>query len=494
MTPSPRLTAPSTRPFGLLVTIFLIIELTPIFETTMMSTALPTFISAFGIDTSTASWLITIFLLVGAGSAAIAGRLGDAVGRKPVLLTLMTVSALGSVVSLMFGSFVGVLIGRALQGTSAGLFPLLIGLAREVTTAKRVSLLSSLTSGVSVIGGALGAVAAGVLLQAAGWRSMFVASGILAVVAIGFAVFLPKPIGRPTQRTGFDALGAVLLAPSIAAILFGFTISRTVGVSLTVIGFVLGGVVLFAFWLVWELRVARPMFNLRLFRQPSLVLAMLATALAAIGIMSGPGLLTPLLQQTPASMPVGLGLTPTQAGLYSLVSAVVSFAVTPFAGRVAGRFGAKVVLVAGIALGTIGYAGFYIAVHSLSLSIVAILIGGVGLALIVVAVPLVIVEIVPPTDTSEAVGLIYTVGRTVFSAVGTAIIGVLLTTSTVPNTTVPTLSAWFAGVSFVVAAGILGVVVTLFIKKSRPLDRREAPDDPAPDALAETPVETAPSR
>lgn len=477
--------APATRPFGLLVAIFLVMELTPIFETTMISTGLPTLIRVFQIDIATASWLITIFTLVGTATAAIAGRLGDMYGRKRVIIVLMAISTLGSIVSVLFGSFAGVLIGRGLQGTCAGIFPLLIGLAREATEPKRVSLLASLTSGVSVIGGSLGALLAGVLIDTTGWHSMFIASAILALVAIGGALLLPRSRMTDAKAAAgrLDIVGTVILAPAIAALLFGLTASRTAGLSPAVLAFLIGGALLLAFWVYWELRIKNPMFTLRLFRNPSLVFAFIATAFVAMGIMAGPGLLTPLLQQSPVTMPVGLGLTPTQAGLYGLISGVISFALSPFAGRIAGKFGARLVLLVGIGLGVIGSAGFFISVHDLALSIVAIVIAGVGTALVVVAVPLVIVEIVPPQETSESVGLVYVTGRTIFNSVGVAVIGVILASSTVPGTSLPTITAWNFGVLFVVLAGVAGFAAALAIKKAKPLDER-APSTEGPVSVA----------
>lgn len=462
------------RPFGLLIAIFLIIELTPIFETTMISTAIPTLMGAFQVDITTISWLITIFALVGTATAAISGRLGDLYGRKRVIIILMAISTVGSIVSLALGTFEGVLIGRALQGTSAGIFPLLIGLARESDTPKRVSLLASLTSGVSVIGGTLGALFAGILIDQSGWHSMFVASAALAVLAIVGALFLPRStLNASSQAQGrLDVVGAILLAPAIAALLFGFTSSRSQGLSPFVLGFVIVGLLLLAFWIVWELRVANPMFNLRLFRNRSLVLAFAATGFVAMGIMAGPQLLTPLLQQSPTTMPVGLGLTPTQAGLYGLISGVVSFVLAPFAGRFAGRFGARIVLLGGIALGVVGYVAFFFAVHDLALSVIAIVIAGVGTALVVVAVPLVIVEIVRPEETSEAVGLVYVTGRTIFTSIGIAVVAVLLASNTVPETTLPTRGSWNLAVGFVVATGIIGILAAFAIRKAKPLDQR----------------------
>lgn len=101
--------------------------------------------------------------------------------------------------------------------------------------------------------------------------------------------------------------------------------------------------------------------------------------------------------------------------------------------------------------------------------------------------PLVIMEIVPPEDTSEAVGLVYTTCRTVFNSVGTAIVGVMIASSTVAGTTAPTLSAWNMSVWFVVITGVLGFIAALAIKKAKPLDERESAvtEEPLPGALLE---------
>ena len=195
MTTSLEVSPPRVRPFGLIVAIFMVIELTPIFEVTMMYAAIPTLMGAFHADAATISWVVTIFLLVGAGTAAISGRLGDIYGRKRILIILMVVSAVGSIISVVAGNLEGILVGRAFQGTSAGLFPLLIGLAREVAPARKVPLLISLTSGIGLIGGSVGALAAGILLQTSGWHSMFVVSAILAILAILVALILPKSVG-----------------------------------------------------------------------------------------------------------------------------------------------------------------------------------------------------------------------------------------------------------------------------------------------------------
>ena len=102
----------------------------------------------------------------------------------------------------------------------------------------------------------------------------------------------------------------------------------------------------------------------------------------------------------------------------------------------------------------------------------AVVLTGIGAALIIVGIPNVIVEIVPAHDTSEAVGIIYSVGRHAFAAIGTSIVGILLSSSMVPGTTAPTLSAWNLTTVFVIVMAILGLIATAMIAKAKPMAER----------------------
>ena len=82
----------------LLLLALMISEITGSFEAGMMYAALPTMNKVYG-DPSAVGWLITAFLLVGAASAAICGRLGDIFGRSRVLILMLALAGLGSLIS-----------------------------------------------------------------------------------------------------------------------------------------------------------------------------------------------------------------------------------------------------------------------------------------------------------------------------------------------------------------------------------------------------------
>jgi MFS family permease len=346
------------------------------------------------------------------------------------------------------------------------LFPILVGIVREVVPAPRVPVMVSIITGTAALAGALAGLSAGVLLDHGSWRTMFLASGLLAVVALLASLALPRAIVIPVPRTRLDVLGAILLAPAVASILYGVDKAREDHWTTAVICYIVAGAVLVAFWIVWELRVKNPMFNLRLFRQSAISMALIVTGLIGLGIFAASALLSPILMQSPKLLPVGLGLTATHAGYYGLIAGGVGFALSPFGGALASRFGAKIILTVGIVIAVVGFAGFGISAHNLPLAVLSSVVGGVGTSFVLVGLPNMIVEAVPAENTGEAVGMVYQVGRTLFTAVGTTVTGIILTSSVVPGTQASTLTAWHRAILFMVATGAVALGVALFIRKA----------------------------
>ncbi|WP_433347345.1 MFS transporter [Microtetraspora malaysiensis] len=446
--------------------LFILIEATGIFEQVMVYTAIPTLMKVFDLDAADVSWVATTFLLVGAGTTAISGRLGDMYGRKKILVILMVLSTVGSIISVAFANFPALLVGRALQGTSAALFPLLVALGREIVAAKRVPVLVSITTGAAAIAGALAGVVAGYLVDLGDWRLMFGFSAVLAVLALIGAFILPAGT-QSGDRKRIDVLGALLLAPSIASVLYGVNAWRAEGVTGPVLGYVFGGAAVFLFWIALELRLREPMFNLRLFKQRALVIALLLTALLGMGAQAALALMHPILMQSPKMLPVGVGVTATTSGLFGLIGGFLGFAVSPIGGRIAGRIGGKVPVLVGFVIVAIGFGMFSLSTHNLALAVVALTVHSLGNAFILAGIPNLIVEAVPAHNTGEAVGLVFGVARTMFTAIGTAIVGMLMASSVVPGTKAPTLTAWNTVTIFSVASAVLAILITFAVKRAK---------------------------
>ena len=190
----------------------------------------------------------------------------------------------------------------------------------------------------------------------------------------------------------------------MASLLYGVQTGSSDGLTPAVSAYLVAGIAVLAFWVFWELRISNPIFNLRMFRDRTLVLILVTTGLIGLGVFGALALIQPILMQSP-SLLRWMGLTPGIAGNYQLVVGIVGFLLSPLGGRIAGESGAKTTLLIGIVLAVVGVGGFAVAVHNLPLAIAATFFTGLGTGFILVGVPNMIVEVVPPQNTGEAVGM-----------------------------------------------------------------------------------------
>jgi predicted MFS family arabinose efflux permease len=91
----------------------------------------PTISREMDVPLSTAQWMLTVNLLVGAIATPIMGRLSDGAHKKPLLLWSLLIILVGSIVAAVAPNFTIFLIGRALQGLTYGIVPVTIALARR---------------------------------------------------------------------------------------------------------------------------------------------------------------------------------------------------------------------------------------------------------------------------------------------------------------------------------------------------------------------------
>ncbi|NED85490.1 MFS transporter, partial [Streptomyces sp. SID11233] len=98
------------------------------------------------------AWVITVTLLTGAVCVPVVGRLGDLVGKRPMLLLCCIPLIAGSVVCALSSSVLPMIVGRALQGMGMGVVPLGIALLRDVVPAERLSSSIALVSASMGIG------------------------------------------------------------------------------------------------------------------------------------------------------------------------------------------------------------------------------------------------------------------------------------------------------------------------------------------------------
>ncbi|NLU62814.1 MFS transporter [Rhodococcus sp. HNM0563] len=451
----------------MIVSVLIAVEIISAFETSMMYAALPTFTQVFDTNAASVGWTVTAFLLVAAASAAVCGRLGDMYGRERVLIVVLICAAVGSIISMAFGSLWAIIIGRAIQGVAGAILPLCIGLAREHLPAKKVPMAVALIAGSAVAAGAASLLVAGVLIDLGDWRYMFV---VTAVYAIGCVVLVEAVLPwrhRDTERQQVDFVGAAGLAISVTAILLALTQGKSWGWGDTrVLGLLVVGIAIFTWWVRWELGRTSPIINLRLLAERNVSFTMLATIALGVGPIGVTTMLIPIIMQTPTTAPFGLGLSATHAGMLSFIGAMIGMLFTPLAGKIAAAVGARASLLLGTALFMIACAAFFVFRGSVVGMTALVVTVSIATAFAYTALPNLLVEFVPEHNTSEITGS-QSVVRTAAMAVGTSITTVLLATLVVPGTSTPTVAALGAVCAMLVVLCAITIALTLGIKYTK---------------------------
>nr|WP_238526434.1 MFS transporter [Gordonia neofelifaecis] len=371
----------------------------------MISIALPHIATHFHTDQG--AWLLTAFLLVGAVSAPLVGRLADLYGKRRLLLACMIGAASGSLLSALAGSYALLLAGRALTGLLTPCLFLSYSLIRDVYPARTVPLAVSIaTSGMGVI-----TVAApfltGWLIDDFGFRSIFWFAVILLLVLAVVLVWTTDE--SPVRaRARLDVVGASLIGGGLACVLvgisFGPTWGWTAGSTLT---WLVVGVALLACWL-WSATVIRqPLIDLRILRRRSVALTT-AGAGACYGAGVVYSLVLPIMCMTPASLGLGYGFGVDATG-FALFQAPFG-AGTLIGGIVVGltvpRLRARDLMAAGLFIETaaaLASAGM----HDHRGALIAfIAVFGFGQGLIYAAIPNLVIAAVAPQLQATAASLV----------------------------------------------------------------------------------------
>lgn len=414
-----------------LLLVLVIAEITSSFEISMIYAAMAALLREFG-DPARVGWLITAYLLVGSVSAALCSRLGDLFGRRRLLLAMLACSFAGSLISLVSTSLSALIAGRALQGMSAALLPLCIGLVREHLPRERVPVGIGWIAAMASFSAGVGILLGGFFVDHLGWRWIFgfSAAHVLLAGALALAVVPASTPVRSTRR--IDLLGGVLYAPAIAAVLWALSRLKVYGIGdgPTLMA-LLGGLALLALWAWWEWRHPDPLIDVRRIGQRQIGLAMALMLLFGLGTAQLM-LVLMLLAQQPLWTGVGLGLSATLAGAIKLPSNFMGLVGAPWGGRIAARDGARRAALLGsviICAGWVGLTTWHSAAWLLVGWALMVTLGG---SMLFAAVPNLVVEVAPPERTSEITGLTQVV-RTVGSAIGTQGASLLLAAWTMTN-------------------------------------------------------------
>jgi EmrB/QacA subfamily drug resistance transporter len=409
-------------------------------------------------DVATVTWLLTGYLVAAAVCTPLVGRLGDMFGKRRLLVISLIAYAVGNVVSAL-GQDVGVVIaGRIVQGIAGGVFPLCFAILRDELPREKVAGSIGLVSATVGIGAGAGLLLGGVLADAFGYSSIFwlgAALSLIAVVAI--ALLVPDSPVRSPGRV--DVRGAVLLSAALVMVLVGVSQGRSWGWGGRTSALIGGGLVVFALWVLLQLRTKEPLVDVRTLASRAVLLTNVATLLIGFG-MFGAYVLIPQLVEAPTSTGYGHGATATHAGLLMIPGSLSMLLFGPLSGVLGSRHGHRMSLGLGGVLTAVGLT-LLAAFHDSDVAVLGwffVLSAGIGFA--TAAMPNLILSAVPAHQTGQAAGF-NAVIRTVGSSIGSQVTAVIVVSSAAAGSLVPEESGYV--VAFAVCAGVTAVASVIAV-------------------------------
>lgn len=419
-----------------------------------------------------AAWILTAYLLSASVMTPVAGRLGDMFGKKRTLVWVLVVLAAGTALAAVATSIGVMIVARVIQGAGGAVFPLAFAIIRDEFPRERVPHGIALISAIMGIGGGLGIVLAGPIVEHLSYHWLFwLPLAAVIVATVGILVFVPESPVRTPGR--IDPVGGVLLAAWLVALLvpvsegasWGWTSARTLALFAA-------AAVLIPVWVRAESRSDAPLVDMTMMRLRPVWTTNLAALVFGFGMFAS-FVLVPEFVELPASTGFGFGASVTEAGIFMLPATAGMLVAGPIAGRLSSTVGSRVPLVLGSLVSSLAFTLLAMA-HSASWEIyLAMTVMGVGIGFAFASMANLIVESVPARQTGVATGM-NTIVRTIGGAIGSQVAAGIVT-ATLAASGAPTERGFTIAFAASAAALAIGFLVALGV----PRPHR------APDALAE---------
>jgi len=389
-----------------------------VMDLTVLHLAVPAISEALHPTSSQLLWIIDIYGFMVAGFLVTMGTLGDRIGRRKLLLTGAGAFGVTSLLAAFSTSAEMLIASRALLGIAgATIAPSTLSLifAMFADPRQRSVAIGIWISAFSA-GSAIGPVLGGVLLEHFWWGSVFLlALPVMALLLVLGPIVLPEYKDPNAGR--LDLVSAAMSLVAVLAVIFGLKQSAMDGLSPTAVASIGVGILVGVAWVRRQLAANDPMIDVRLFRIPAFS-ASLTVNFLAIFVAIGYFLFVAQYLQ------LVLGLSPLEAGAWSVPSAIGFIIGSNVAPRIVRRTRPAYVIAAGLSLAAIGLAilSRVGAVDGLATVVAASVVISLGLAPVFGLTTELIVGSAPPERAGAASGISET-GSELGGALGISILG-----------------------------------------------------------------------
>jgi EmrB/QacA subfamily drug resistance transporter len=320
-----------------------------VLSSTIANVAVPTVMGAFGVGQDQAQWLATGFVTTMVASQLLSAWFARAFGVRGAFVVINGIFFAGTALAFFGASFEMVVVGRVLQGFSAGIMqPMTMALTFSQFPAHRSGQAMAIHGTGIQIAPMLGPMIGGMVIDTVGWREIFLVPIPICVVSLLLGmVYLPRreEEGPPPR---FNWVSYSLLIAALSTLLFAGSNGQRFGWhSDAILMLVLIGVSAGAAFVWAQLRSQSPLLDFSLFRIPQFTSAVIVAFVFGFGNFAANYLIPVTVQHVQ-------GFTPFLSGLLLVPAGVLVISATPLFGRVADIFPAHAMVMLGLSLFALG--------------------------------------------------------------------------------------------------------------------------------------------
>src|SRR5882724_48604 len=343
----------------------------------VVTTALPVIRRDLHATIESLEWTVNAYTLTFAVLLLTGAALGDRFGRRRMFVVGLAIFTVSSAAAALAPSAGALIAARAAQGVGGAIItPLTLTILSAGVPANRRGAFIGAWSGIAGLAVALGPVVGGAVVSGISWHWIFWLNVPIGVVLIPLALRRLDESHGPAAK--LDLTGVALASAGLTGIVWGLVRGNGQGWgSAEIVTALVGGAIVFALFILWELRVKEPMLPMRFFRNRVFTLANVASLFMFFGMFGSIFLLAQFFQTVQ-------GYSPLQAGLRILPWTAMPIFVAPIAGALSDRVGGHKLMGLGLALQAAGLA--WIAAVSTpttaySALVIPFILSGVGMAL-----------------------------------------------------------------------------------------------------------------
>ena len=328
--------------------LILVVLLTGAFITilnqTVVTPATPPIMNEMGIDAALAQWLTTGFTLVNAIMIPVTAWLIDKFPTRALFIVSMVIFAAGSALAGFAPTFIPLLGGRLLQAAGAGiLMPMTMTVLMRMFPVERRGSAMGLFGLVIAFAPAIGPTLAGIVIDLANWRILFISIAVLSLLLVAVTPFVLKSDAPEHPDAVLDKTSVFLSTLGFGTLLYGFSAIGSYGLSIQALASSGVGAIALVFFFRRQLKMDEPMLQVRVLANRKFLIGTIIGMLVQASLLAA-GVLIPIYLQTL------MGYSATVSGLVILPGAILMGVMGPVAGRLFDKHGPRVLSLIGMTL------------------------------------------------------------------------------------------------------------------------------------------------